>query len=289
MRGALFVSLLLALFLSPRAAPALALGDAGSQVRAELGNPLAYVRVNGFEVFEYERGRVEVRNGNVSLVELMSQEEAEALAREKAAAEAARVLRERELSAQREKEGLRVLQERLSDPDFLGAPPSARIAAWKRFRQMYPEVPLPDDFTHALQERQQELEASRTAERVAELERRVAQAETRADLAERERWSAPTSYSTSGYLPVSYPIVYGGGTYVRIRGSDDCGKATVRPYPSTPGYGFQRPIRQPRSSITCAPKRPELYHQRTSTPARRVAVSFPSTLTRSRTAVRAGF
>jgi hypothetical protein len=140
-----------------------------------------------------------------------------------------------------------VLQERLSDPDFLSAPAATRVAAWQEFRRSYPEVGLPDDYYAALRERQAELVEIQDFERIAAMERRVSAAEARAAAAEQDliaeqstyRMYSPWDYGYYDYYDTrSYPsISYGGSSRYRERAHT----ATFRPYPSTPGYGFQRP------------------------------------------------
>lgn len=241
------LGMVLAVGLAPAWGWGIEVGDPVEQVEAELGEPLAYVRVNTLEIFQFYRGRVEARDGVVSVVELMTQEEAEEMARLEAAAEAERVRRERELSALREREGLQMLQERLSNPDFMNAPAATRVASWQNFRRSYPEVALPDDYYQALQQRQADVAAMQESQRLAEMERRVAQAEARAAAAERsaanDRYTsrAYSSSSSRYYSPYAFPVVtyggYDGYPNYRVRTPT----VTIRPYHSTPGYGFQRP------------------------------------------------
>jgi hypothetical protein len=242
-RNRKWAGLVLAVGLAPVMACGLEVGDLRERVEEELGDPLAYVRVNDFEVFQFERGRVEARAGVVSSVNLMTQEEAEEAARQQAEAEAERAQQEREWRAQREREGLQVLQERLSDPDFLSAPAATRVAAWQEFRRSFPEVGLPDDYYAALRERQAELVEIQESERIAAMERRVSAAEARAAAAEQEliaEQSVYRAYPPWGYYDThTYPsITYGGSSRYRVRAPT----VTFRPYPSTPGYGFQRPL-----------------------------------------------
>ena len=180
-------------------------GDAYTNVLAVLGEPQGVIEGGDYRLLYYERGKIELVSNVVVKVDLISADEAATrrLLREKQAAEAA-VAAER-ARADRIADGTRVRQAKLADASFAAQAAPERLAFWQRFKQLYPEVPLGDEYALALQEtereyakQREERERTRDLER---LERRVADAERRADLAEDR---ARVSYTF--YQP---PLIYG--------------------------------------------------------------------------------
>ena len=228
-------------------------GDSREQVLAALGEPRGRMEYEAVELLFYDRGRVELENGEVLLVKLVSVEElarknAEELqARELAAAQRAR--RMAELYA----EGKSVRKVKLADAGFMQSSASERVAYWKRFRERYPNVPVGDAYTLALEEVQTQL-VERTkeleqAQRIENLEDRVRDAEDRASYAEERSRSSRRSYVGLAYTPY-YPA-YSFNNHYRPRSHHS--RRVAKACPPSSAYRpphASRPVR--RVSKPCA-------------------------------------
>jgi hypothetical protein len=192
------------------AAEDIRVGASRDEVLHALGEPRGRMEYEAVELMFYDRGRVELENGEVVMVRLMSQEawlqkqEEEAEAR--AVAAAARARRLANLYA----EGTSLRDARLADDRFMQSSAAERVAYWEKFRQRYPNVPVGDAYILALEERQTEYLARtrelEQAQRMRELEMRVQEAEERARDAERVARSARSrSYVDFGYTTY-YPV-----------------------------------------------------------------------------------
>ncbi len=170
---------LLAMTLS--AAPfAVAAVDAGAtldEVRATLGAPSGQMRLGERQLLYYERGSVELTNGRVTRVALLSAEEHQA-----------QVAREGRLQAEREtrraqliEEGTALRDRKLADDSFQSAPVAYQVSFWEDFARRYPGVSVTEPLTIArLKLNEQWEEKNRKAEevnRLAEIEQRLAAAE----------------------------------------------------------------------------------------------------------------
>lgn len=190
------------------AAVALQLGDGMEAVRAELGQPESVIEIGTRQTLYFPRGKVELVDGKVVELHLVSEEEA-----------AARLLREEQERARREQEqrerhaalaaeGREQRDRTLADTAFLAKPASQRAAYWQSFAKRYPGVPLPTDYDAALNEMSLERQAAQAqaAEdaRLRSLEDRVRNAETRAMLAED---AARRAERRNRYAYPLYPVV----------------------------------------------------------------------------------
>ncbi len=198
-----------ALFLIISSAPGIAseirVGDSTAQVRLTLGAPRGEVHAGSREVFYYDRGEVEVRDGVVKRVSLRSEEEQSALEARRSA-EATRIRNEREIrEAGLAAEGDALKARKLGDPGFLGSPLSRQLAFWQDFSRRYPGSPCAVEldevrarFALENEERQKQLEQAR---RLADLEARVTAAENEARLGRQydyERRQFAIGYPTFG-------------------------------------------------------------------------------------------
>jgi len=177
-------------------------GDSAEKVRAELGLPRGQVWSGDRDLYYFDRGQVELRSGVVTRVALRSAEEQAAL-ENKRSAEAARVREDQEIRRARLlAEGESLKAQKLSDPAFLASPVSYQLTFWEDFSRRYTEVPSAEQLNLARIRRAEQVAEARAqgqqAERLAELEARVAAAEARAANA-RDRGD----YG-SFYFPVSY-------------------------------------------------------------------------------------
>jgi hypothetical protein len=182
-------------------------GDSLEQVLSAMGEPRGEIKAGTYQLLYFERGRVELRNGKVSKMDLVSeaQQEKIRLSREKQQAEAAQMAAE--ARTKRIVEGMALRKSKLAETAFMNAPASERVAYWQSFKKLYPEVPLGAEYTTALADLEKDLAVQRIASaqqrQLDSLEQRVADAEDRAKRAEPRRNSI-TIYDDS-------PAVYGYG------------------------------------------------------------------------------
>lgn len=185
-------------------------GDSRQQVIDELGVPQGEIAAGAYEMLTFERGKVELRDGKVAKLELVSVEQLErarelraqaAVAAEKAAAEA---------RLKRIAEGTEVRKRKLADSAFMLSTASERVSYWQGFKKLYPEIALGDEYTAALKELEQQLALQRVDRereaKVEDLERRVADAEARARQAEQQRGSYV--YTEYNYAPAVVALPY---------------------------------------------------------------------------------
>jgi hypothetical protein len=191
---------LLLLIAAGSALAGIAPGDTAAEVRRALGEPEGYLRAEGYELLYYERGKVELREGVVTAVNLVTEEEARAL-RQHRRREAAR---QREAEARRRSrlivEGEEALAVLLTDPEFLSASAERQVARWRRFARRYPYTPLPDQYADALERLAEQREREAHAQRIAALEDRVRDAERKAEEAEFRARNA--------WMPATYTMPY---------------------------------------------------------------------------------
>jgi hypothetical protein len=185
-------------------------GDTEAMVREALGPPMEYVRIGEESLLTYDRGKVELRDGKVTAVALVSAEEARAMRLQRKQEQNERTAVLAEQRRERISAGTALKERKLADPAFLAAPGSEQVAFWNGFRQSYPEVDIAAEYAQALARWQQEQDAAEQRERVAALERRVAAAEQRAREAEltaaRAAAEGISVYATH-YTPyVVYPV-----------------------------------------------------------------------------------
>jgi len=161
-------------------------GDPAELVRALLGEPRGYLGSAGHEILVYPRGKIEIRDGLVVDVDLVSSEEAERLRSERERALAQRRAQEARERERLRIEGIKVKEDALSDPGFPSLSPSARLAFWREFSMTYPDVPVDLELAKARAMVREEQKRRRDELRLVALERRLAEAERQAERAERE-------------------------------------------------------------------------------------------------------
>lgn len=190
------------------------IGDDIAAVKALLGDPKGYMKTTSFQLFFYDRGRVEFREDKVSMVNIVSEEEATA----QKALEAEGKQRERELASTRRErrlvEGENIKAMKLSDPDFINGNYDGQVAFWKTFRTRYPGVAVDNEYREALTELEKGIVEEQawveTAEREARLQERVAGLEKRlADAEKRTRRAEEYQRRQNTYRAVyTTPYVY---------------------------------------------------------------------------------
>jgi hypothetical protein len=197
-------------------------GDNRAAVEAALGAPNGQVSVGDRSILYFDRGQVELQDGRVSRIALISASEFEAQEARRSAA-ATRLREEAEIKRARSTaEGAALKEKKLADPAFRASPVALQVAFWEDFARRYPEVPSSEElaavrvrFSAEMEDRRARLEQEK---RIAELEARVAEAEARADDAldyssYRARTYRIYSQGAAPYpftlWPVGYPAHFG--------------------------------------------------------------------------------
>jgi hypothetical protein len=171
-----------------------AIGDSAVQVREVMGAPRGQVHVGSRDLLYFDRGEVELNDGQVSRVGLRTPEEQNIFESKQAAATA----RTDEARNRLMEEGRVLMASKLSDPVFQATPYSYQVSFWENFSHRYPDVSPAEQLL---------VVRSRLAEQVAKEEADRAQAEQAqrvADLAERAaRADARARYD---YVYPFYPV-----------------------------------------------------------------------------------
>lgn len=149
-------------------------GDSEESLRVRLGAYRGRLETGEGTLYVYPCGEVLVRDGKVVRATLRSAEEiaAQAAVREKARAEALERAKTQEES--RMAEALRTRDRLRKDAALLTRPATERLETWRRFAAANPDIDCTDD-VRAIQE---EIRITASAERLADIERRLAAAET---------------------------------------------------------------------------------------------------------------
>lgn len=171
------VLLALTLSAAPFAVAAVDTGATLDEVKVALGTPNGQMRLGERQMLYYARGSVELTNGRVTRVAMLSAEEHQAqLAREE------RLVAERETRrTQLIEEGTALRDRKLADETFRSAPVAYQVSFWEDFARRYPGVPCAEPLMIARLKLSEQLEEkNRKAEelsRLAEIEQRLAAAE----------------------------------------------------------------------------------------------------------------
>lgn len=205
-------------------------GDTYQQVIDELGEPQGEITSGTYQLLSFARGRVELRKGRVAKAELISAAQYEKKAQLRAQRQAEAEQLATEARAKRITEGSTIRKAKLDDEVFMKSSAADRVTYWQKFKKLYPEVPLEDEYTSALRELDQDYAAQRVErarqQQIVDLEQRVADAEARADRNEQQRTSTVVYDS---------PAIYGYGfpnfSYYPWRYVSQAKPATARPIP----------------------------------------------------------
>ena len=214
-------------------------GDTTEAVVRELGKPQGRITSGAYELYIYSRGKVEFKNGSVTTVELVSEEEAAArrLEQEKRRQEAEQ--RTQAAQERRQLEGNKVLAERLADTSFRAQSAGDQLAYWDVFQKQYPEIDIGTLYANLARQYQVEAEQARVREQLADLQQRTAAAEARAlraeQAAEEAYWTRPSvTYFTSPWIPRYSPYGHSGPRHPGSPTSPKPSSITVtRPAPLT--------------------------------------------------------
>jgi hypothetical protein len=190
-----------------------AVGDTADMVHERLGEARGFIRSGDYEVLLYPLGKVELRGGVVTAVNLVSQAEADERQRQREADAQARREQQDARRQARYEEGITARERTLGSTEFAAASGARQVAYWEQFRQRYPEVPVAAELAAAHSRRDSELQNEQMQQRLADMERRVADAEAAAREAEREAEAARRARSRVIYTsPYGYdygPVMVG--------------------------------------------------------------------------------
>ena len=142
-------------------------GFSADEVVQELGAPEQMIQINDRQIWYYDRGRVDLVEGEVVEAVLVSEEEAIARRERMEWERLEREQAQRELREARLVKGLTIQEEKLGDAGFLAQPAATRLAFWRSFKRSNPEVPLSEDYYAALEEREDELQQREAENRLA--------------------------------------------------------------------------------------------------------------------------
>ena len=152
-------------------------GQTREQVLSNLGKPMGTIELREKTLLLYPQGEVTLKNGEVTEIDLMSEEQFEA------DQERLRIEREEWLLDQERRrtahaeEGESLRDAKMQSGAFAALPAKDKVDYWRSFQIRYPTVDVAEQIVSALESYETELEELRSRERIAELEARVAKAE----------------------------------------------------------------------------------------------------------------
>lgn len=159
-------------------------GMTRDEVVAELGGPSGLISAKDYELLDYERGRVELREGEVVSFHLISEEELERQREREAERKAAEARRKKKLRKRRYEEGMELKEKMFSSPKYLEKSGKEKVAVLKRFHSKYPRVDISELVDTALEQKKNESLIAEKKRRLDRLEKRVQEAEKKAQRAE---------------------------------------------------------------------------------------------------------
>jgi hypothetical protein len=147
-------------------------GDTLEQAVATLGAPRGRLQVAGRNLVYFERGEIEVRDGRVTRVDLLTPEEHAARQAREAQQRDERETRRNELLVA----GTAERDSKLADENFRAAPVAYQVSYWQGFAARYPGVSVAEPLTIARLKLNEQLEQkAREARRQEEQEARLAE------------------------------------------------------------------------------------------------------------------
>ncbi len=164
----------------------LAIGDTREDVIRVLGEPRGSITSGPYQLLQFERGRVELHDGLVTQLGIVSEAVAQERRFERERAAEVRERLDAERRARRYAEGVDAREYARSDETFQLLSGREQLDFWNDFRRRYPEVRVDVEFASAAARARREIEKQRENERLARMERRIAEAEARARDAERQ-------------------------------------------------------------------------------------------------------
>ena len=153
-------------------AETISIGEGRSEVIKRLGKPQGQAVTAQQETLFYKQGSIDLTNGWVSAVRMISpektQQERKRL-RDDAAARTAQAEKKRQ---SRIREGISQKLKMCADPDFQDLSPGERLTYWIKFQDTYPDVPVTNEID-AAQREIPKAKNSDVAAKIEELEREI--------------------------------------------------------------------------------------------------------------------
>lgn len=176
-------------------------GDSREAVIREMGQPAGLLRAQDREWLSWPRGRVELKDGLVVAIDLLTPRELDAKLQREAAEAAAAQQAARERKQKQDEEGRQVFARLLSSETVREASPARQVALWEDFMRNYPGVDATEPYLAALSRLDKELARARDQEEMERLRAEAQAATWRALDAEREaqRARAVRYYTYSPY------------------------------------------------------------------------------------------
>lgn len=165
----------------------LELGMSRANVVDVLGEPQGLIASGGYERLTYARGFVELRDGEVTAYELMSESELEEHLVQSALRREEQLRRAEEQRRARIERGRKHRESLFHSLSYARASGAEKLELIRRFRRSYPEIDVSEFIDPAVEQKRAELKEQQEAERIAKLEKRIEEAEWRAQQAE---WAA---------------------------------------------------------------------------------------------------
>ncbi len=162
------------------------IGDSADTVRELMGSPRGSIRSETVELLQYDRGRITLREGQVTELDLVSATEAEQRRLERQ-----RQAEERRYQQELQREHLRLAgiearDRALRNPDFMASSGAHQAAFWESFRRRYPDVSVESEYAAALAKRDAQWQQAENDRRLAQMEARVRDAEAQARQAQND-------------------------------------------------------------------------------------------------------
>lgn len=220
-------------------------GDSRADVRDALGTPRGQVTLDGRQVLYYERGEVELQADTVTRVSLRTPEEQLALDAREERNRGERVARLTQLAT----EGAALRDRKLADENFKNAPLAYQVSYWENFTRSYPGVSVTEPLTIARLKFNEQLAAQRAqdeqASRIAELEDRLAQAESGNYGPTYTGYGYGRGYGY-GYGSRGFPLDFSSLRY-------DFGGTSAAPYETPRGSPYETPRGSPYETPSGSP------------------------------------
>lgn len=222
--------------IAPALGEVVSIGDSEQAVREALGDPGGYIRSGSYLLLIYDRGKVELEDGEVVDFSIVSEQEAEERKAQRERRREELAVRREVMRTERHAEGLALKEKTLSDPVFRASSIEKQLAFWRSYRLKYPDVPVDAEYAETLARKKRDAEELATQERLLEMEKRIAQAEAQEakrdaeDARRSRRYIYPTTPAVGYYDHYYTPTV------------------RIRSHPTTTYFGkshYTAPCRRP--------------------------------------------
>jgi hypothetical protein len=148
-------------------------GENRDRVISELGAPDGIIKSGDYEMLSYERGKIELRDGLVISVNLLSQEDLIAKKKNDKALSEKKEKEKNEFIKLKHQRGIELREKILTSsvfPEFSGR---RKVEILKNFRSNYPDIDITDLLLPALDEMEKEIDEMEQQNKIVELEQRI--------------------------------------------------------------------------------------------------------------------